>query len=101
MAPNVDFARALASLVDLHGLAEAEILSGVGSFVGGTFDDAPGVLDPITEAFVSGGRVSRDDPGATRIEAVATDPAGVGRAGRLTPGMNAVGITFEVLLAAN
>jgi len=97
VGPNVDLGQALSSLADLHGLAEAEILSGVGSFVGGAFEDASDVSDPITEALVTGGRVRH---GATRIQAVATDPAGVVHTGWLTPGTNAVGITFEVLMVA-
>ena len=100
VAPNVDFARALSDLVAAHGLKTAEILSGVGSFVGGTFEDGQAVPDPITEALVTGGRVRAGDPGAARIEAVATDPAGIVCRGHLRPGDNAVGITFEVLLAA-
>jgi len=99
VAPNVDFAGALSELAAAHGLETAEILSGVGSFVGGVFDNGPAVPDPITEALVTGGRVHAGDPGAARIDAVATDPAGIVRGGRLSPGENAVGITFEVLLA--
>jgi len=99
VAPNVDFSHALAALVRDQGLEAAEILSGVGSFVGGVFEDAPAVPDPITEALVTKGLIGADNPGAARIEAVATDPAGIVRRGRLSPGLNAVGITFEVLMA--
>ncbi len=100
VAPNVDFAAALAGLVAEHGMVSASVLSGVGSFVGGVFDDGPDVPDPITEALVTRGRIDAERPESSEIQAIATDPAGTVRQGRLTPGLNAVGITFEVLLAA-
>lgn len=101
VSPNVDFGTALADLLHRHGYQRAEVLSGVGSFVGGAFTDGTSVPDPITEALVTGGTVTAGRPDAARIDAIATDPQGSVRQGALTPGANAVGITFEVLLAVS
>lgn len=98
LSPNVDFTRTLEAAAAAHDMPEARIVAAVGSLVGGAFEDALAIADPITEVFMVDGHIGTRARAGVR--AIAVDPRATVHEGRLRRGDNAVGITFEVLLAA-
>ncbi|MEQ9815611.1 MAG: hypothetical protein RLO50_22760 [Azospirillaceae bacterium] len=99
LSPNVDFTRTLEAAAAAHDMPKARIVAAVGSLVGGAFEDAPAVADPITEVFAVEGHIGMH--GSAGVPTIAVDPGATVHEGRLRRGANAVGITFEVLLAAD
>lgn len=96
LSPNVDFIETLEAAAEAHDMSEASVVAAVGSLVGGSFEDAPAITDPITEVFSKSGRIG--GASGSRVDAIAVDPTAAVHQGRLRRGGNAVGITFEVLL---
>lgn len=96
LGPNRDVTDALTQVLRDHGIQEARLVAGVGSLVGTRFRDH-GELDvPITEAALHPCIVRVD--GSCSLPAHSVAPSGEIRRGFLSPGENAVGITFEILL---
>lgn len=88
--PNEDLVTALTGL-DLGPVR----IEGLGSLVGGDFENGPPVDGEAAEFVIDSGAVSA---GAVRLDIVATGMDGALRRGRLSAGHNAVCVTAELLV---
>lgn len=94
LRPDEDLCAALAALCAAHGIARARV-HGLGSICEPRFADGRHVPCIATEVRIDAGEVAG---GEVRIDASLVDVDGGIHAGRLAPGLNPVGVTFELLL---
>jgi len=94
--PNQDIGAAIADIARRHGLTKLAV-HGIGSLVGCRLQDGQGLDWHANEVLVLDGAF---DAGVARIEAAVVDREGRMARGQLTPGANAVSVTFELLLVA-
>jgi predicted DNA-binding protein with PD1-like motif len=94
LRPDEDLCTALVALCAAHGIARARV-HGLGSICEPRFADRRHVPCVATEVRIDAGMVAG---GEARIEASLVDVDGGIHAGRLAPGLNPVGVTFELLL---
>ena len=94
LRPDEDVCEALVALSDRHGFARARV-HGIGSISEPRFEDGTHVPCIATEVRVDAGEIAA---GAARIDVSLVDVDGGIHIGRLAPGLNPVGVTFELLL---
>jgi hypothetical protein len=94
LRPDEDVCTALAAVCAEHGLARARV-HGLGSICEPRFADGRHVPCGATEVRIDAGEVVG---GEARIDVSLVDVDGGIHAGRLAPGLNPVGVTFELLL---
>jgi predicted DNA-binding protein with PD1-like motif len=95
--PNADILTALQDVCRRHGLARATVRGSLGSLVGARFADGTVVTDLATEVMVLQGDVT---PAGARLKMLVVDMQGGVHRGWLARGLNAVCITFELVLEA-
>ncbi len=96
LRPNEDVCAALAALSAEHGFARARV-HGLGSIADPRFADGRHVPCIATEVRIDAGEIAGSE---ARIDVSLVDVDGGIHAGRLAPGLNPVGVTFEILLEA-
>ncbi len=94
LRPDEDVCEAIAALCAEHGLARARI-HGLGSICIPAFADGRRVDCVATEVRIDDGRVA---DGRATIDVSLVDVDGGIHRGRLAPGLNPVGVTFELLI---
>ncbi|GGD23990.1 DUF296 domain-containing protein [Aureimonas glaciei] len=96
--PNEDIGTAVAAACERHGIGAGKIL-GIGSIHQPAFDDGRRIPCPATEILIEKGTLIAHATGLQAVLDVAiVDVAGAITRGRLTPGENPVGVTFELLV---
>ena len=94
LRPDEDVCEAVAALCAEHGIGEARV-HGIGSICHARFEGGREAPCVATEVRIDRGRVAH---GAAEIEASVVDVEGAIHSGRLAPGANPVGVTFEILI---
>jgi hypothetical protein len=94
LRPDEDVCRALVALASEHGIARARV-HGLGSICEPRFADGRHVPCIATEVRIDEGEIAA---GAARIDVSLVDVDGGVHEGRLAPGLNPVGVTFEIVL---
>lgn len=95
LRPEEDVVEAVERVAAAHGLTQARV-HGLGSICGVSFADGTSVDCAATEVRIDVGRI-RD--GKAEIDISVVDPEGRIGTGRLVPGRNPVGVTFEIVIA--
>ena len=101
LRPNQDFHGALEAFCSQHDLPDMRILGGVGSTIGGRFEDGS-VFEPFaTEVYVREGSIRRcsDDTYQAQVDVGYIDYTGQIARGPIKRGDSPVLMTFELLLA--
>jgi len=100
LSPNVDVCEGLIQACQQHDLHHVRVLGGVGSTVGGEFDDGRHVEPFVTELMVRSGYVGQSDQGGWSVEMDITliDYTGGVNEGRLALSRNPVLVTCELVL---
>lgn len=96
LRPDEDPAVALAALAAEHRIPRARV-HGLGSIVEPRFADGRHVRCIATEVRIDAGRI---DGGDVLLDVSLVDVEGAVHSGRLAPGLNPVGVTFELLVEA-
>jgi hypothetical protein len=96
LRPDEDVAAALAALCAEHRIPRARV-HGLGSIAEPRFADGRRVPCVATEVRIDAGRVV---DGLVTLDVSLVDVDGVIHTGRLAPGLNPVGVTFELLVEA-
>lgn len=92
--PNQDIVEAIEGICRDHGIANASV-EGIGSLVGARFENSPDMASYATEVLVKRGDV-RD--GRCSLDIALVGMEGEIGEGRLVAGVNAVCVTFELLV---
>jgi hypothetical protein len=96
LRPDEDVAAALAALCAEHRIPRARV-HGLGSIAEPRFADGRRAPCVATEVRIDAGRVV---DGLVTLDVSLVDVDGVIHTGRLAPGLNPVGVTFELLVEA-
>ena len=96
LRPDEDVCAAIAALCAEHRIPRARV-HGLGSIAEPRFADGRHVPCVATEVRIDAGRVA---DGVVTLDASLVDVDGGIHAGRLAPGLNPVGVTFELLIEA-
>lgn len=98
--PNEDLLTAINELCDQYGIGEAVIQSGVGSTVGGIFEDGNVVEEIPTELIVMDGKIRVDAQNKHHVDfdTVLIDASGMIHRGILSKNENPVLILFELFI---
>jgi predicted DNA-binding protein with PD1-like motif len=96
LRPDEDVSAALAALCAEHRLPRARV-HGIGSIAEPRFADGRHVPCVATEVRIDAGRVAG---GQVTLDVSLVDVEGAVHTGRLAPGLNPVGVTFELLIEA-
>jgi hypothetical protein len=94
LRPDEDLCTALAAICAERGIARARV-HGLGSICEPRFADGRHVPCTATEVRIDAGRIA---DGAVEIDVSLVDVDGGIFSGRLAPGLNPVGVTFELIL---
>lgn len=97
--PTQDIGKVIKDIACQHGLTKLAV-HGIGSLVGCRLQEGEGLDWHANEVLILDGTLEGDGPSAARIEAAVVDRDGRMARGQLTPGANAVSVTFELLLVA-
>lgn len=102
LQPNQDVTEALENAVRVRGMAQARIVAAVGSLVEGTLW-RDGIIHRVPGPGIEVAALSGDvfSAGGSRLHGYLCREDTVIVEGLLQPGLNAVGVTFEVLLQAS
>jgi hypothetical protein len=96
LRPDEDICAALAALCTAHRIPRARV-HGLGSICAPRFSDGRRVPCAATEVRIDEGRIS---DGTVALDVSLVDIDGGIHLGRLEPGMNPVGVTFELMVEA-
>ena len=94
LQPNQDITTAVEELAAEYGFAEARI-EGIGSVVGASFDEGPGLDSYATEVFLTAADIQQ---GQARLASISVGFDGTHRDGRLSRSRNSVCVTAEILM---
>lgn len=97
--PNQDIGAAIADIARLHRHTKLAV-HGIGSLVGCRLQDGEGLDWHANEVLILDGALEGEGASAARIKAAVVDHDERMAHGQLTPGANAVSVTFELLLVA-
>lgn len=96
LRPDEDLCTAVSEICAAHGIARARV-HGVGSVCEPRFTDGRHVPCIATEIRIDASRI---EPGTCEIDISLVDVDGRIHRGRVAPGLNPVGVTFELLIEA-